>query len=287
MSNSHNARFLITGATGTVGRALVKLLLDDGQPLAAVTRNPATAALPGGVQVVSGDPSHPGTVASALHGVGALFLVPRATGESTAELLSTAAVHGVKRVVVLSAATVQYPAGYRRFADEFRAVEDAARASGLAWTILRCADFDANSLVWAPQIRSTGVVRGAYGEAATSPIHERDIAAVGARALLNVELVGHTHVLTGPQSLTQPEKVRLIGEVIGRQLFWMEISPEQQREGMRAQGLPADVPERLLGSLADYARRPGPTSADVEQLLGRPALSFAEWAADHAAAFKD
>ena len=49
------------------------------------------------------------------------------------------------------------------------------------WTILRCADFAANTLAWAPQIRATGVVRGAYGDAATSTIHERDIGAVAAR----------------------------------------------------------------------------------------------------------
>ena len=40
----------------------------------------------------------------------------------------------MKRVVALSAATVEYPAGYRRFADGFRAVEDAVKASGLQWT---------------------------------------------------------------------------------------------------------------------------------------------------------
>jgi hypothetical protein len=55
---------------------------------------------------------------------------------------------------------------------------------------------------------------------------------------------------------------------------------------MLAQGLPADVPDRLLGSLADYAVRPGPTSADVERILARPARGFATWAADHAAAFR-
>jgi hypothetical protein len=56
---------------------------------------------------------------------------------------------------------------------------------------------------------------------------------------------------------------------------------------MLAQGLPEDVPDRLLGSLADYAKHPGPWSDTVEQVLGRPALTFAEWAAEHAAAFRN
>jgi uncharacterized protein YbjT (DUF2867 family) len=278
---------LVTGATGNVGRELVSLLLDDGAEVAAVTRDPATTALPGGAHVVSGDSSHPGTLAPALRGVEAIFLNLRSVGDGTAELLSLAAEQGVQRVVLLSALTVEYPVGLPHFADAFKAAEGAVKASGLQWTFLRCADFDANALAWAPQVRSTGTVRGIYSDAATSPIHERDIAAVGARALVNAEHAGRSYVLTGPQSLTQPDKVRLIGEAIGKELSWAEISPEQLREAMLAQGLPADIPERLIGSLADYAKQPGPTSPAVEELLGRRALTFAEWAAGHAAAFRN
>jgi uncharacterized protein YbjT (DUF2867 family) len=193
----------------------------------------------------------------------------------------------VERVVALSAATVQYPAGYRRFADAFKAVEDAVKASGLKWTFLRSADYAANALAWAPQIRSASVVRGAYGDAATSTIHERDVAALAARALVSPAHAGHAYVLTGPQSLTQRDKVRLIGEAIGKELSFEELPPEQLRQAMLAHGLPEDVPDRLLGSLADYAKQPRPSSNTVEQVLGRPALTFAEWAAEHAAAFRN
>jgi uncharacterized protein YbjT (DUF2867 family) len=165
-------------------------------------------------------------------------------------------------------------------------VEEAVRASGLQWTFLRCADFAANSLAWAPQIRSAGVVRGAYGKAATSPIHERDIAAVAAKALVEPAHTGQLYLLTGPESITQYDKVRIISDVIGKQVRFEELPPEQIRQGMLTAGLPEDVPDRLLGSLADYAKQPGPTSTTVEQILGRPALAFAEWVADNAAAFQ-
>ena len=283
---------LVTGATGNVGREVVNLLVDDGQEVAAVTRNPAAAELPGSAHVVGGDPSRPQTLTSALRGVEAVLISPRALGDATAgaataELLALAAEQGAERVVALSALTVQYPAGYRRFADAFKAVEDAVKASGLQWALLRSADYAANSLAWAPQIRSAGVVRGAYGDAATSTIHERDVAAVAARALVNPAHAGHAYVLTGPHSLTQREKVRLIGEAIGKELSFEELPPEQLRQAMLAQGLPEDVPDRLLGSLADYAKQPGPSSDTVEQVLSRPALTFAEWAAEHAAAFRN
>lgn len=275
---------VVTGATGTIGRQAIDLLLQAGEKVTAITRDPATAALPDGVQVVCGDPSQPETLKSALDGAEAILLSPRAVGNATTQLLALAT--DLQRVVVLSAATVEFPVGHPRFHAHFRAVEDAVKASQLQWTFLRCADFAANALAWAPQIRTTRIVRGAYAAAATSPIHERDIAAVAVRALLNAEHAGHSYMLTGPQSLTQDDKVRIIGSAIGDELFFQELSPEQVRQAMLAQGLPEEIPDRLLGSLADYAVQAGPTTTNVERLLGRPALTFADWAADHAAAFR-
>jgi uncharacterized protein YbjT (DUF2867 family) len=214
----------------------------------------------------------PQELAAALRGVEAILLSPRAVGGATAELLKLAAHEGVQRVVVISSLTVQYPAGEQRFAMQFRAVEEAAQESGLAATLLRCADFDANALAWAPQIRAGGVVRGAYASAAV-------------QALTSPENASRCHVLTGPQSLTQPGKVRLIGEATGRHLDFAEIGPEQVRQAMRAQGLPEEIPDRLLGSLRDYATEPGPTTSTVEELLGRPALTFAAWASQNSASF--
>ena len=221
-----------------------------------------------------------------------MFISPRALGDAsagpaTAELLALARDRGAQRVTLLSAVTVEDGGGHKRFADTFKAVEDAAKASGLPWTILRCTDFAANSLAWAPQILATGVVRGAYGNAATSTVHEHDVAAVSARALLDPAHAGHCYILSGLQSLTQRDKVRIIGETIGKQLTWEEISAEQVRQTMISQGVPEEIPDRLLGYLADRVQQPGPSSTAVEQILGRPPLSFAEWAAEHTAAFCD
>jgi uncharacterized protein YbjT (DUF2867 family) len=267
---------LITGATGVVGREAVRLLAEGGAKVAAVTRDPS-ADLP--AQLV-----HPAEIAD-LPGVEAVLLSPRAAGAGAADLLAHARETGATRVVVLSAGTVQYPAGLARFRQQFQAVEDIAKGSGLDWTILRCADFAANSLAWAGQIRATGTVRGAYPEARTSTIDERDIAAVAALALTRPEYGGQTYLLTGEQSLSQPEKVAALGTALGRTLSFVEAAPDEIRRGMLAAGLPDEVPDRLLGSLADYAREAGPTTDTVRRLLGRPARTYATWAQDHRAAF--
>lgn len=102
---------LITGATGNIGREVVNLLLSSGEKIVAVTRHPATAALPEGVHVVGADPSHLQILESEIKGVEAILISPRALGDATAgaataELLALAAKQGAPRVVVLSAATV-------------------------------------------------------------------------------------------------------------------------------------------------------------------------------------
>jgi len=283
---------LVTGATGNIGREVVNLLLAGGEKIVAVTRHPATAALPEGVRVVGVDPSHLQILEPELEGIEAILISPRALGDATApaataELLAMAVKRGAPQVVVLSAVTVEYGGGEKRFADAFKGVEDATKASGLPWTLLRSTDYASNALAWAPQIRTTGVVSGAYGDGATSTVHNRDVAAVSALALTDSAHVGQTYLLSGPQSLTQRDRVRLIGQAIGRELHWQEITPAQVRQAMLAQGLPEDVPDRLLGYWSDLVQQPGPSSDTVEQVLGRPALPFAEWAAEHAAAFRN
>src|SRR5260370_7183007 len=170
---------LVTGATGNVGREVVNLLLSGGEKVVAVTRNPTKAALPDGAHVVGGDPSRPQTLMPALRGVDTVFISPRALGDATAgaataELLKLSAEQGAQRVVLLSAVTVQDGGGEKRFADAFKAAENAAQPSCFPSTILPCPPFPSTTLMWAPQIRSTGIVRGAYGSGANSTIHERD-----------------------------------------------------------------------------------------------------------------
>ncbi|WCB95302.1 NAD(P)H azoreductase [Baekduia alba] len=278
---------LVTGATGTVGRELVTLLAQGGERVVAVARHPEAAALPDGVVPVAADLADPAALAPHLDGVRAIFLNPAAVEGGAEQLLALAAAHGVQHAVLLSAMTVAFPAGEPRFADRFRVLEDLVRASGLSWTLLRAGDFAGNVRLWAPQIRNGGVVRAAYPGAATAPLVERDLSAVAARVLVDPGHEGKAYVLTGPRALDQREKLAAIAETIGRSLELVELTPAQAKAGMVANGVPSEIADRLLGSLADYAAQPGPTTDDVAQLLGRPALPFADWAAANARLFAD
>jgi uncharacterized protein YbjT (DUF2867 family) len=107
---------------------------------------------------------------------------------------------------------------------------------------------------WGAQIRAGDVVRVPYATFAEAPIHERDLAEVGARALLTDELVSRRSMLTGLQSHTHEEMVATIGDVIGRPLRYQEIRPEAAKHGMVQHGFPEPFAEALL---ARYARGGG------------------------------
>jgi uncharacterized protein YbjT (DUF2867 family) len=284
-----NNVFLVTGATGNVGRHVVSELLARGARVRALTRNPQSAGLPRGVEIVRGDLSVPGTLDGCLDGVDAVFLLLRFpnVAETAPAFLDAVAKHG-RRLVFLSSAAVRddveeqaNPIG-KMHADVERQIE----RSGLEWTFLRPGAFATNSLwLWAPQIRVGDVVRWPYGAASTAPIHERDIAAVAVRALTEQGHGGAKYVLTGPESLTQAQQVRAIGESIDRPLHFEEISPDAARKPMLAL-MPPWVVDMLLDVWAKLVSEPAPVTTTVAEIIGSPARTFHEWAINHADEFR-
>ncbi|MGN9843756.1 NAD(P)H-binding protein [Nonomuraea sp. H19] len=275
------AKILVTGATGNVGKHVVAQLAEAGLEVRALVRDPGRARLP--VEMVRGDLTVPETLHPALEDVESVFLLwPGFAAETAAGAVAAIAKHA-RRVVYLSAdvtdlAEDEEPTLFHQ------AVERLIRHSGLGWTFLRPGGFATNTLMWADQIKQ-GVVRWPYGQAARSLIHEKDIAAVAAHVLTSAGHGGAKYVLTGPERLTQAEQVRVIGEAIGREVRWAELPPEKARdELMAAWGDPAFV-DGALEAWKEFVTSPEQVTDTVERLLGRPALTFRQWAEDHAADF--
>ncbi len=276
---------LITGATGNIGRNVLSELVGTGTAVRALSRDPGRLHdLPNGVQTVRADLSHPSTLPAALEGVDAVFLY--AVPGSAPAFLDAAAERGVQRVVFLSSSAVRDDVEQQTNAiAAFHAdIEHAIEKSGLDWTFLRPSALAANALQWAQQIRTGDVVYGPYAGAHAAPVHEKDVAAVAARALTTPDYVHSTLALTGPQSLTQAEQVSIIGDVVGGELHFQEVPPESAREQM-IQFLPEPVADALLASWAATVGGPAAVEPTVERITGRPPRSFRDWVADHAGAF--
>ncbi len=278
---------LVTGATGRIGHLVVDELLRAGVPVRALTRRPEQAALPVGVEVVAGDFTDPASLNSALEGVTAVFLVwtaPPATAPAFVKMLASQP----SRVVYLSAPFrtphpfFQQPNPMR---DIHAEIERLLAESSLDVAIIRPGMFASNALHWwAPQIRKSDVVRWPYAGAETAPIDERDVAAVAARMLCDARHAHADVVLTGPESLSQAAQVRAIGDVISRPLRFEELTPEEFRRET-AGTWPSGVADMLLSAWQATLGRPAFVTSSVQEVLGSPARTFREWAADNAAAF--
>jgi uncharacterized protein YbjT (DUF2867 family) len=278
---------LVTGATGNVGRHVVSQLLHMGAVVRALARDPASASLPSGVDVVRGDLSAPDTLDARLTGVDAVFLLwPGLTADLAPAVLDVVRKH-VRRIVFLSSLGIRDD--LEQQPDPINAlhadIEHVIEQSGLEWTFLRPGGFATNTLWWTPQIRAGGVVRWVYGACARASIHERDIASVAVRVLTSDGHGGAKYLLTGPQALTQVEQVHIIGGVIGRPLRFEEISPEAMRSQLLT-WLPPAVVDGALTYWARLVREPELVSPTVEEITGAPARSFREWVIDHAGDFR-
>jgi uncharacterized protein YbjT (DUF2867 family) len=275
---------LVIGATGNIGSQVVAQLVTSGAPVRALARNPDAARLPAGIDLRRADLTAPETLDACLDGVDSVFLVWTAPMAAVEAAIARIARHA-RRIVFLTAPLktphpfFQQPNPGRILAET---VERTIEASSLEWTYLRAGMFalDARHF-WGPQIRAGDVVNWPHLDAATAPIDERDIAAVGVRALLEDGHAGKEYVITGPESLTQREQIAAIGDVLGRALRIEELPPDQWNPGM-----PPALAKMLLDAWAVAVGRPAWVTTTVEEVTGRPARCFREWAADNLAAFR-
>jgi len=274
---------LVTGARGHVGAAVLDELVAAGVPVRASSRAPRPGDFPRDVDVVRADLTDPTTWREALTGVRKVFLY--AHPETAAEFAAAARSAGVEQVVLLSSYTVMAPdAATNPIALRHIAAERALTDAGFARTFVRPGYFATNSLRW-QSIRTDRVLRTAFPDATTAPVHERDIAAVAARALLD-DARDAAYPVLGPGPVTIRDQVTAIAEALGEPVRLQEVDVDTYRADLLTQ-LPEPLVDLLLRARGSVHQLPAEVATDaVPELLGRPALTFAEWARDHAADFR-
>lgn len=277
---------LVTGATGTIGREVVRRLPAD-LAVRILARDPSrvTGAV-ATAEVVAGDYRDSQSLDRALVGVDrALLVTNRIGGDDDARFVARARAAGVRHVVKLSAAAVTDAAADDLITRWQRGTENLLCGSGLEWTLLRPRSFMSNFLSWADSIRREHVVRALYATSLNACVDPRDVAEVAARALTEDSHAGKAYVLTGPEPISTAQQTEQLGRMLGRTLRVEELGPSRARTVLTRRHPPAIVEALLASAERQLAGAKALVESTVLEVTGRPARSFRAWAEDHRTAF--
>lgn len=276
---------LITGASGTIGSALVKQHQSQGADFEVMTSKPdgmvhGQAARQASFEDVA-------ALTQAFQGIDTLFvllpLVPNKV-ELARNVAAAAQAAGVKHIVRSSGAGADASAAFS-LPKLQGTVDQIMTDTGIPCTFLRNAAFMQNYITFYQGLVKSGMVYAASADAAQSLVDVRDIAAVAALILRDpAPHAGKAYTLTGGEALTDTQRVAMLSQAVGHAVGFTPLSVEQAVQTMKNDwGMP-DVMVDWMSSLdqivsAGYAAG---ISADVQHLLGRSPTSFTQFASDHA-----
>src|SRR5690348_5079034 len=281
---------LITGASGTVGKAVLAEVARTGEKHRAMYRSKEDAAkAPAGTEVVIADFADKTSLAVALRGIESVYLVCSPIPDLVqleGNVIDACVSIGVSRIVLNSALgagdySKSFPSWHRK-------VEDKLKGSKVEHCILRPNSFMQNIVAfYAPSIRAQGACYAAVDNQRMSYIDVRDVAAVAAKALRSREHDGKTYELNGPEALTCGEVAEKISRRAGVPARFVNIPIEAQRKAMLDQGMPEWQVTALLDLQAYYTGGKGGTvDGLLQKLLGRSPNSMDLFLQEFAAEFR-
>jgi uncharacterized protein YbjT (DUF2867 family) len=278
---------LITGASGNVGKEVLKQIVQTGVRVRAGFQSVSKGGAVSGAEVVAIDYNQPETLRTALKGVDRVFLVGPPTSQLPAlerKAMDVIAQSNVRHVVKLSAMGGRDATFPRQHAES----EDYIRSTGVPYTFLRPNGFMQNMVNYnAPTINTQNAFYGSEGDGRVSQIDLRDVAAVAVKALTEDGHVGKAYTLTGPESLTNSEIAQMLSRELGREIRFINLPPAQLREALLSSGVPGWNTDALLDLQRLYREgKAANVAGDAEQILGRKPISFGQFLRDYRSAFE-
>ncbi|QIP17232.1 SDR family oxidoreductase [Spirosoma aureum] len=282
---------LVTGATGTIGTELTRILSEKGVVFRVMVRSARDVKkfnTLAGVEVVIGDFNDTATIAQALVGIDRAFLLTNSSEQAESQQLNfvtEARRAGVAHIVKLSqfAADLASPVRFLRY---HAVVEQAIKLSGMAFTFLRPNLFMQGLLGFRASIAEQGKFFAAIGDASVSAVDIRDIAAVAAATLTGSGHEGKIYTLTGPEALTHPEMADKLATALGHPVTFVDVPPAAMRDALIQFGFPIWQADGLIEDYAHYSHNEASVvTTDVQDATGSAPRDFAAFAHDYTSVF--
>jgi len=273
---------VVTGATGQLGRLVIKALLEKlpAAEIVAAVRNPEKARdlAETGIQVRYADYSQPASWDEALKGADKVLLISSSEIGQRANqhrnVIDAAKRSGVKLLAytsVLHAGTS--PLG---LAAEHRATEALLSASGVPFVLLRNGWYTENYTAGVPAALTHGAVYGCAGDGRISSAARADYAEAAATVLTSDNQAGRVYELAGDTSYTLTELTAEISRQSGKSIGYVNLPQAEYKDILIKVGLPEVIAELLADS--DYGASQAALFDDSHQLsklIGRPTTSLA------------
>jgi uncharacterized protein YbjT (DUF2867 family) len=282
---------LVVGATGKVGREVVRQLAAASAPVRALVRDPARAShirLPG-VEIATGDLARPDSLDTALSGVDRVFLASPADPDQVE--LQGNLVQACKRMDVRQLVKVSVAGGPDAATQIGRwhwTTEKQIEASGLGFTMLRPSLYMQQTLRFAPSIAASDSFSLPCGSGEVPLVDCRDVAAVAVAALTEDGHDRRIYDVTGPESLSFEAVAEAIGQAVGRKITYVHVPPDYARKQMLADSVPVWLADDMLVLFASIREGYGGAVTDtVEKVTGERPRSYLQFARDHAANFRE
>ena len=282
---------LVTGATGTNGREVVKRLVAAGSQVRAFVRNGEnTDTLDEmNVEIVTGDLDKPETVDAALQGAEKAFLLTANTlnqVEQEKNFIEAAKRAGIRHLVKFSVmnANANSPLRLLQWHGE---AENYLEESRVPYTVLRPNFFMQNMLWFAASIKSDGAFYLPIGKAAVSMVDVRDIAAVAAAALTEAGHEGKTYEITGSQALSFDEVAKKLSVATNKKIAYVDAPPKDFQKSLLGLGQPEWLADALTELYEDVSKGHNALVTDaVAKVTKSHPISFDYFARDYAQIFK-
>jgi uncharacterized protein YbjT (DUF2867 family) len=281
-------KVLVTGATGTVGGEVVKALLQRGADVRAFTRKqPKLGTFPGAVEIALGDLTDPVSITEAIKGVDELFLLIGNVPDEFTQALTAyglAKKAGLKHVTYLSVFNADQFLEVPHFAAK-SAVEQAIRAGGIPYTILRPGYFVQNERRLKSMLTGPGVYPIPAGNQGLAAVDVRDIAEAAAISLTEEGHKGKTYDLVSSEMLTGPGAAATWSKLLGKKITYAGHGDFDGFEAqLRKAGTPSWIAYDLRVMFQGYVERGLSNTEDqtarFAALLGHQPRTYSSFAAE-------
>lgn len=277
-------RIAVTGATGSLGGHVVDSLLNKGvaaSDIVAIVRNEEKAAdlKARGIALGVATFEDEAALTAALEGVDRLvFISGSEVGQRVAQhtnVIKAAKAAGVTFIAYTS--LLNLDTSKLALAPEHIATEKLLAESGIDHALLRNGWYWENYESSIGAAKATGKVFGAAEGARVSAAARKDYAEAAAVVITSDNQAGKVYELAGAPALTYPEIAAGIGEVIGSEAEYVNLSVEEYQNALEQAGVPAEFAALLAGMdpiIAEGALYSD--STDLQDLIGRPSTSIVE-----------